>query len=304
MPLDHLSAGIFAKSFDKTKLKNLKVISFAGDRGDPVMNPGLLDMIDFFNFVDVISINTNGSIQSPAWWRELAKTPNLQVLFSIDGLENTNHIYRVGLEFNKIMENAQAFISAGGQAIWKCILFKHNEHQIEQIQKLSKQMGFAEVQFRPAGRYRFQGLDVWPVKIKGQYSHDIEPSSIDDRRMSFFDKKYKQFINRENLRDHRLDRLCPWSRENKLYINYFGQVLPCCMMHAETLYPAPRTSLGVDEFLAMVGGDFNNISLYHHTLEEILHNDFYDSGLEDSLKSDKSMHRVCHSVCKNRIIRI
>ena len=55
-----------------------------------------------------------------------------KVIFAIDGLEDTNHLYRVNTNFNKIMENAKAFINAGGIARWDFIAFAHNEHQIEE----------------------------------------------------------------------------------------------------------------------------------------------------------------------------
>lgn len=40
------------------------------------------------------------------------------------------------------MANAQAFIDAGGYADWDYLIFKHNEHQIDEAIALSKKMGF------------------------------------------------------------------------------------------------------------------------------------------------------------------
>jgi hypothetical protein len=44
-------------------------------------------------------------------------------------LEDTNHLYRENVEWKKIMENARAFISAGGTAHWDMLIFDHNKHQ-------------------------------------------------------------------------------------------------------------------------------------------------------------------------------
>ena len=52
------------------------------------------------------------------------------VIFSLDGLEDTNHIYRVGVQFKKVMENTQAFINAGASAHWDMLVFKHNKHHV------------------------------------------------------------------------------------------------------------------------------------------------------------------------------
>ena len=55
-----------------------------------------------------ITVHTNGGIRPPKWWSDLAKTyNNLSVVFSIDGLEDTNHIYRRKVVWGRVMENAQ-----------------------------------------------------------------------------------------------------------------------------------------------------------------------------------------------------
>jgi hypothetical protein len=40
------------------------------------------------------------------------------------------------------MRNAETFISAGGNAHWDMLVFKHNEHQVAACEQLAKQMGF------------------------------------------------------------------------------------------------------------------------------------------------------------------
>ena len=68
----------------------------------------------------------------------------LRVVWGIDGLEDTNHIYRVGAKWEKIINNAKAFIDAGGIASWQFIEFEHNKHQIEEAKQLAKELGFKE----------------------------------------------------------------------------------------------------------------------------------------------------------------
>ena len=64
------------------------------------------------------------------------------LIFSIDGLEDTNHLYRQYVGWVKLMENVNAYMSAGGVAVWDYLIFKHNEHQIDEAEKLSKKLGF------------------------------------------------------------------------------------------------------------------------------------------------------------------
>ena len=74
-------------------------------------------------------------------------------VFSVDGLEDTNHIYLRNTIFSKIMKNADAFISAGGIAHWDYIVFRHNEHQVESARTLALSMGFQEFYTKVTRRF-------------------------------------------------------------------------------------------------------------------------------------------------------
>ena len=78
------------------------------------------------------------------WWRKLAKE-NVKVTFGLDGLKDTNHPYRISTDFDKIISNANAFIGAGGFAKWHMLVFKHNEHQVEEARQMSKDLGFRKL---------------------------------------------------------------------------------------------------------------------------------------------------------------
>ena len=79
------------------------------------------------------------------------------VVFSIDGLEDTNHLYRRNVQWHKVMENAKSFIDAGGLARWRMIVFEHNAHQLKDAEQLSKAMGFGK--FDINGGYTFSAID-------------------------------------------------------------------------------------------------------------------------------------------------
>jgi hypothetical protein len=116
----------------------------------------MLEICKYINEVSrntAVRVNTNGGMRKPEWWAELGKLFSKyprsmynywSVTFSIDGLEDTNHLYRRNVKWNAVIANAQAFIDAGGTAIWDYLIFKHNEHQILEAQELSKKMKFNE----------------------------------------------------------------------------------------------------------------------------------------------------------------
>ena len=62
--------------------------------------------------------------------------------FSIDGLEDTNHVYRKNVNWEKLMANVNAFIAAGGSAHWDMLVYKHNQHQVDACEQLARKMGF------------------------------------------------------------------------------------------------------------------------------------------------------------------
>ena len=65
------------------------------------------------------------------------------VRFSVDGLRDTNHLYRRNTDFDVIMRNAQTFID-GGRATWVFIAFQHNEHQIGEAKRTFDKNGISK----------------------------------------------------------------------------------------------------------------------------------------------------------------
>ncbi len=123
-------------------------IHLTGDLGEPTLSPHILQVLHFLRERDpnvFICINTHGSTKTEAFWRELATAlpRSHEVVFAIDGLEDTYSIYRVGLRFKKTIANARAFIDAGGIAGWSFIKFKHNQHQLAEARTRAAAMGFA-----------------------------------------------------------------------------------------------------------------------------------------------------------------
>ena len=167
-------------------ISQLDKVTFEGNYGDPLMNPELLDIVDYIN--KPINLFTNASMQTKTFWEKLAKTKTT-VYFALDGLSDTHSIYRQKTDYNKIIANATAFINAGGSAVWKMIKFGHNKHQIDDCKKLSKQLGFKEFIVVDHGRnsgpvFDDQGnltrvLDELIQKAKKQYQiSDIEASYL------------------------------------------------------------------------------------------------------------------------------
>jgi MoaA/NifB/PqqE/SkfB family radical SAM enzyme len=292
----HLTVEAFKNGLDPLKLQKLRRVEFAGATGDPAMSPHIEDLISFFDFVPLVTIDTNGSLRNTKWWKELARFSNLQVVWSIDGLHDTNHLYRIGTDYKKIMENSAAFISAGGNAVWKCLIFKHNEHQIDEITQQAKSQGFSKVFFNRAYDYRFQNQSSWPVFVEGKFMHNIEPSTLSQETIKSKEVNFVQPKLIAKSKKSLTDVLCPWAQDNSAYINVLGQLMPCCMMTHETT----NDYIGKTIFQDMVGGDFNNISLYHYDMDYIFEN-YFGKEFNETLKNKDTMHPVCAKTCSGII---
>jgi MoaA/NifB/PqqE/SkfB family radical SAM enzyme len=297
--LSHIDVDHVIENLQLDRLTSLKKVVLEGDKGDPAMHPQIEKLIEVFSSMKnppLISMTTNGSIRSNTWWAELAKKryPNLKVIFSIDGLADTNHLYRVGIDFEKIINNARAFIDAGGYAVWKLIVFKHNQHQVDEIHTLSQNMGFSEYWVRSADDGRFKGLDKWPV-ITEQGTHYLE---VNTKNYKKFDQehifKHPVIPNRPQL-SNATNRLCPNLVKGQLYITHENYVIPCCMMHFVT----EQNYFGRDEFLKLAG-DLKQHDLSAITLETILNNKFFSESLLNSLK-DNNWHYSCANSCGPQI---
>ena len=209
--LADLSFSDFQK-YCTTNIVTLEKIFFCGVVGDPAADRNLLKKIKWIKLIrpsTVVGFNTNGSIRNPAWWQECASilTGTFDyVVFSIDGLEDTNNLYRVGVKWDKVMENAQAFISHGGSAHWDMLVFDHNKHQIEDCKKIADTMGFTW--------FRSKETDRWD---QFTFEH-IKPAN----EINVIDYDSISSIQ------------CERNIESSTYIDYLGQEFPCC--HIAEMY--------------------------------------------------------------------
>lgn len=278
----HLDFSSIEQNLQLSHVPNLREVQMEGDYGDPVMHPDLLRFVNFFSNIDSIRIVTNGTIRSPNWYTQLAKYKNVRVDFSIDGLEDTNHIYRINSNWQKIMDNTKAFIHAGGIARWKMVVFKHNQHQVEDIRKLSQDLGFEDFIVEYTNRNFYNNL--FPVHIDGEYQYDLQIA--DNLKLN------TKAHTLANTVEQFVSPSCEWINRGKLYINYLGCVLPCCMTSGTTW----KNTIN-DRLFRKILGNVDDISLLKHDLDTIAQCEFYQHRLHDSFASIKTCHNICIKEC-------
>jgi MoaA/NifB/PqqE/SkfB family radical SAM enzyme len=234
LPLISWTLSQLQSILDQKFIKQLDLIYFCGTYGDPMMNKELVSMCQWIKSVNPninIGIHTNGGVGKLDTYRQLASLVKF-IAFGIDGLADTNHLYRRNTKWQAIMENAQEFISAGGRAMWDFIVFEHNQHQVESAQQLSQQLGFAEFNVKKTGRFfnkNHQLVDKIDVQDNlGCTEYEIRPPS-DSRYLNQSYDTIKHTNIDEYVKTTAID--CYWLKKHIIYIGAEGYVFPCGFLH-------------------------------------------------------------------------
>jgi MoaA/NifB/PqqE/SkfB family radical SAM enzyme len=218
----HLTLDEFKKIFTIEFLKQLNSMTFQGNFGDFAMNPETPDIVEYITQsapdLEIIGF-TNGGMQNVNWWKKLNK---MRIYFALDGATAEIHnLYRKDTNFSKVLKNAQAFYQAGGQAIWRMIVFDHNRHQIEKCKAMAQELGFefmCQSNTKGTGpvfnqkKIYLHSIGNWAGSrnIEQLMSHDMVLEDIDAGTVD-----PAQFN-------------CVSKSTNGIYVDSTGAVFPCC----------------------------------------------------------------------------
>lgn len=297
-------------------LNSISELTICGNFGEPILNNDLIPMLDYFKSVapnTQLNLFTNGSARSNAWWKKLAAVlpENHQVVFALDGFEDTHHLYRVGTDFNKIINNAKILIGEGKNAVWSFIRFKHNQHQVEDAKKFSKELGFKSFILKDTRRFTSPQLKV--VDRKGNLTHVLEQA--EGSVIKFVHKKdletFKSWKKSTELN-------CFANDIKEIFIDTYHHVMPCCIQAAflytnynsreilekyglyEEEYASDMLGLelqkNVFDFVNELGG-FEKINAKSRGLINILESKEWNTVLKERWKSERSS--CCIVMCSS-----
>ena len=229
-----LSLDDFKQHFTDEFCARTKEIVFGGAYGDPLAARQLLEIADYLTARGVrLAVSTNGGLRKPEWWQrfgEMMKRTGSRLELHIDGLADTNPLYRVKTNFAKIIENATAYIATGARAEWHFIIFRHNQHQIDEAFRLSRAMGFAE--FTLIDTIRFSGGDRYEYRMPDGETRHLELPSV---KAAYFQvsgdgvaviERPEQTVAANTAGINGID--CKSAAFNRPYISAHGQVSACC----------------------------------------------------------------------------
>lgn len=185
-------------------------------QGEPYLNTRFLDMVRYaarHKMYTATSTNAHYLNQENA--RKTVESGLDRLIISIDGTsQETYSKYRVGGQLEKVLEGTRQLIlakkemkSATPHIIWQFIVFRHNEHELDEIRKLADEYEIDELAIKSAQIYDYEnGSEMIP---------ELE-------EFSRYKKEGDGYRFKNELLNH-----C-WRLWHSCVITWDGKVVPCC----------------------------------------------------------------------------
>jgi MoaA/NifB/PqqE/SkfB family radical SAM enzyme len=278
---DDLSLETIRNSLVRAQFPSVRHIILSGNYGDPIYHRQFHSVIEHLKKEGfVLRIDTNGSFRKPEWWvktsRILKKAD--RITFSVDGLRDTNAVYRIGARWKDIME-AVAVLRGRVHLQWKFIVFKHNEHQVNEAIELANELGFDE--FKLVRSDRFGG--------KWHDGNGIDKLAPSPRWRSATLTRSSTYIDRDKTR---ITPRC--IRGENIFVSNEGWLLPCCYSHMQIreMLSGGYNATDADAWFVR---NLQSFDLKRRSVHDILDDPIWEQ-LAAAWESD-SVPRVCVAHC-------
>ncbi len=181
-------------------------------QGEPYINPYFTDLVKLAKQRKFFTVaSTNGHFLSPENARKTVNAKLDYLIISLDGTsQEIYEIYRREGNYAKVLEGIQNLLQARGKKRHpiielQFIVFKHNEHQVQEFIALAKKLGIDRISVKSAQIY--YDFEAWLP----------EKSPL---------KRYKKQENTWKLKNEVPNRC--WKMWHSCEITWDGKVLPCC----------------------------------------------------------------------------
>ncbi len=214
-PIGMLEPTFFKKTIDEV-YKELIYLTFYF-QGEPYLNPNFLNMVKYASDKGIYtSTSTNAHYLNEEQAQKTVESKMDRLIISIDGTtQETYEQYRIGGQLQKVIDGTKRIVAAKKAAksttphiVFQFLVVKPNEHQLNDVQQLAKQLGVDEVVFKTAQVYDFEnGNPLIPDNIK--YS------------------RYKKNSDGTYAIKNKLLNQC-WRMWSSCVVTWDGAVVPCC----------------------------------------------------------------------------
>jgi radical SAM protein with 4Fe4S-binding SPASM domain len=215
-PTGMLKKDFFRQTIDDIYKDLLYLIFYF--QGEPFLNREFLEMVKYASDKKIYTAtSTNAHYLTDEIAKKTVESGLDRLIISIDGTtQDAYQQYRVGGNLNKVIEGAKNIVkwkkelkSKTPFVFFQFLVVKHNEHQIEDIKKLAKEIGVDEVRFKTAQVYDYENDPNNLIPVNEKYSR-------------YKKNKDGKYIGKNKLSNH-----C-WKLHHANVITWDGLVVPCC----------------------------------------------------------------------------
>jgi radical SAM protein with 4Fe4S-binding SPASM domain len=215
-PTGMLEKNFFRDTIDQLSKDLLYLIFYF--QGEPYLNPEFLEMVQYASKKGIYTAtSTNAHYINDANAKKTVASGLDRLIISIDGTtQDVYEQYRVGGKLEKVLEGTRNIMkwkkelkSKTPFVFFQFLVVKPNEHQIENIKQLAKEIGVDDVRFKTAQVYDYENDP-----------NNLIPTI--DKFSRYKKNKKGEFEFKNSLNNH-----C-WRLWHATVITWDGLVVPCC----------------------------------------------------------------------------
>ena len=215
-PTGMLKKDFFTETIDDIHMHLLYLIFYF--QGEPYLNTDFLEMVKYASKKGIYTAtSTNAHYLTDEAARKTIESGLDRLIISIDGTtQDVYQQYRVGGHLDKVLEGARNIVkwkkelkSKTPFVFFQFLVVKPNEHQVEDIKRLAKEIGVDEVRFKTAQVYNFENDPNQLIPENDTYS------------------RYKKTTDGKYAAKNKLANHC-WKLWHANVITWDGLVVPCC----------------------------------------------------------------------------
>lgn len=215
-PTGMLEKSFFEKTIDELHKELLYLIFYF--QGEPYLNPSFLEMVNYASQKKIYTAtSTNAHYLTEEAAKKTVESGLDRLIISIDGTtQDVYQQYRVGGKLDKVIAGAKNMVkwkkelkSKTPFIIFQFLVVRPNEHQMEEVKQLAKDIGVDDVWFKTAQVYDYENDPNRLIPSLAKYS------------------RYKKDNNGNTVTKNKLQNHC-WKLWHANVITWDGIVVPCC----------------------------------------------------------------------------
>jgi radical SAM protein with 4Fe4S-binding SPASM domain len=220
-----LEESFFRKTIDELH-KDLLYLTFYF-QGEPYLNPKFLEMVKYASKKNIYtSTSTNAHYLDDINAKATVESGLDRLIISIDGTTQESYqSYRIGGDLEKVIEGTKNILSWKKKlksktpyVIFQFVVFRQNEHEVEEVKKLGNQLGVDEVKIKSAQIYDYEsGNDRIPTQE--------ELSRYKKNKDGRFEIKTQTPLS---LGRGVGGEVSCWRMWHSCVITWDGKIVPCC----------------------------------------------------------------------------